>query len=216
MIRPRDILLVPLTVIVSGVCLVWGGYATYVAVRNWSPTELTCAEFVAHRPDARWVRLTACEPDFERMAVETVQRNHVSTNEVSAVYVPLYARDTDKHGRAALVLAGDDAEMRALGDRYAASTAFDVVARELDGPIEGLAHSVLSMSATRRQDLRDLHLGLADDFVVIERGARPRPLWLALGVLAVGIAGAARLQRRRVRARRNRPAPLPPATVVAG
>jgi hypothetical protein len=215
-IRPRDFFLVPLTVAVTGTCLIWGGYATFVAIRNWSPTEVTCAEFAAHRPDARWLRLTECEPDFVRMGVETMKRSTLSSPQVTAVYIPLYARDTDKRGRAPLVVSGDDRDMLALGGAEPSRAAFEVVAKQLDGPIEGLAMSVLSMSSTQRQDLRDLHLALADDFVVIDRDARPRPLWLGLGVLAIGIAGAARIRSRQVRARRDRPAPLARATVVAG
>ena len=212
-IRPRDFL-VPLTLGVTGVCLAWGGYATYVSLRNWSPTEVTCAELADHRTNARWLRLTECEPDFDRMGLETLRRAKSDVEDVTMVFVPMHVRGG--HGRASVVVAGDDPDMLALGDRASPQATIDRVAAQFDGLIEGLSMSVLSMSPSSRQELHDLHLGLADDFIVLDRGARPRPLWLGLGVLGIGGAGVALIRRRRARSRRNRPSPLARATVVAG
>jgi hypothetical protein len=131
------------------------------------------------------------------------------------VYIPLAARgEHTGEDRAKLVLRVDHGPILRLGSRFASDRDADAAAEALAQPLEGLVERSLDRSERDREKLRGLGLYLADDFVVIDYGARPRPLWLALGSLGVGLAAFALLVRKW--RRRRRPVELAKAKLVAG
>jgi hypothetical protein len=71
----------------------WGGHNTYIALHNRSPVEISCADYLGRRPEAAWLRLTGCFPDFGHLAVESSTRTTSSgqSSTTTAVYVPLRA-----------------------------------------------------------------------------------------------------------------------------
>ena len=59
--KPRDFIFVPLTLVVAGGGLFWGGRNTYRTLRIWSPEEISCADYLAHPPAKDWVRLRVAD-----------------------------------------------------------------------------------------------------------------------------------------------------------
>lgn len=82
-----------MTVIVACGGTLWGGQNTYVALHNRAPVEISCADYLRRRPDAAWLRLTGCFPDFEHLGIESSTRTTSSgkSSTTTAVYVPLRA-----------------------------------------------------------------------------------------------------------------------------
>jgi hypothetical protein len=211
-------LLIPLAVAVAAFGIGWGGRNTYRAVRNLSPHTMTCAEFLAHPPDFDWVRLEECAAVSSNIGIETFQPDNAPkglSKNADAVYIPLgVAGEHTGDERARLLLRVDHGPMLRLGARFASDKDADAAEDALAGPLEGLVERKLDRSERDREKLRGLGLFLADDFVVIDYGARPRPLWLALGSLGVGLGAFALLVRKW--RRRRRPVELAKAKLVAG
>ncbi len=113
----------------------------------------------------------------------------------TAVYVPL--RPVGAAPRAAtLILQSESARFLSLAERAPDQKIVDEVSAELDEPLEGVVELSVERSDRRRAQLRQLNLSVVEDFVTFDYGARPRPLWLALAVFAVGLGGLALVVRR--------------------
>ncbi|MDX2092774.1 MAG: hypothetical protein SFX73_33215 [Kofleriaceae bacterium] len=196
--RARDWLQIPALVVVAIGGLLFGGHTSYIALRNLTPTELTCAAYLADPSAVDWVHLRECEPGFEQIA--TVRRGPATTGRgaVTDVYIPLRPRG-EPHQPARLLLHVTDGPLLQLGG-YASPD----VAAELDRSlhrVDGLVERF--RSARYRDQIRDTGLSLDATFVVIAHGDRPTPLWLALGVTACGLGAAGLLVRRYLRYRRQ-------------
>ena len=214
-LRARDLVLIPLLVVVTVAGMVWGGRNTYVSLLNRAPVELTCAEYLAARPAARWLVLRDCEADLDHIGVEgrTSTADSTALMTATAVYIPLRPAGASRAVPATLVLHADEGLLLQLGDRYPSPEDVDKAAAALALPLEGIVELALDRSERRKAKLRQLELRVADEFVTFDHGARPRPLWLALGALAVGLGGLARLIVRVRRWLRRGPPALPQATV---
>jgi hypothetical protein len=174
---------------IAGLGLWWGGPNLYTALRERDPLEITCARYLEDRPDNRYLKLTECEPDLDNMAIEEGKNK-----EVKAVYIPMRAKGTTV-GKTQIVLKRSDDAMTSLADSLDGpvgpneAVAKKVLA-ELEGPNEGLVQFGLALSDEDTKQLKDLNLGLAEDFIIMEHGKAPRLLLGALafgaGLLAVG------------------------------
>jgi hypothetical protein len=49
----------------------WGKHNTYVSLRNRSPVEISCADYLRSRPDAQWLRLTHSNKSREVQGTKT-------------------------------------------------------------------------------------------------------------------------------------------------
>lgn len=216
MARSRDFLVIPLTLAVTVFGLLWGGRNAYVSIRNHSPLELTCADMIENPPDAEWVRLRDCEPDFEHMGVETKGRKGSDFVDVTSVFIPLHAAGASWTRQNKLVVVISDGPLLELGRKRIPDeeATYAYATEQLTQPIEGMIELSVDRSHRERTELRGLGMRLAEDFSIIDRHARPRPLWLSLGVLAIGVVGLSLIGRRLRRWLRNGPEPLAKATVV--
>lgn len=217
--RGRDWLLVPLLVVVASIGTGWGGRATVRTLRNWAPRTMSCADFLARPPSVDWVRLEGCVPALDHIAVETFERRSADQRETShadvqAVYVPLGVAGGQPVDSHALVLRVDQGPILRLASRFPSERDASAVDEVFARPLEGLVERSLDRSERDRTKLRGLGLRLADDFLVVDHGARPRPLWLGLASLTVGL-GALWLLVRAWR-RRERSVALARARVVTG
>ena len=189
----------------------WGGRNSYISLRNRAPVELTCAEFFEHRPDADWLRLTDCDVDLDHLDVEVVTRRNAAPT-ATTIYIPLRP-SAEPLRKAALLLASSQDNLLRLGEipkEYRRNAA-----HALTGPIEGILELPSDRRADDREMLQHLHLDLSPDFAVLDYDARPRPLWIALGVLAVGLGGLSLLVFWFRQHRRNRPQGLARAVIKA-
>ena len=169
-------------VVVTGLALWWGGTNFLTAIREREPLEITCADYLKNKPDNRYLKLTQCEGDLDNMAIEEGK-----SKDVKAVYIPLRAKGTTV-GKTQIVLKRTDKEMTSLvsaldtlgpGDEAKATK----ILAEFEAPNEGLVQFGLDLSDKDKNQLKALNLGLADDFIIMERGKSPR---LLLGGLALG------------------------------
>jgi hypothetical protein len=200
----RDWLLVPLYVVVAGAGLFWGGRNTLRTLHNLSPVELDCAEFVAHPPDADWVRLDRCELDLSHVSTPThAPRPRTSPpTRVEALADEALDDEADFRARPAgttrpytLVISADHGVLLDYGSQPANRRAPERMRAWLaQEPIEGLVEHGIDRNAADRRDLRDA-LFLPAQFAIIDWQARPRPLWLALPALGLGLAAFAMLAR---------------------
>jgi hypothetical protein len=212
--RPRDFIFVPLTLAVAGGGLFWGGRNTYRTLHDWSPEELSCADYLAHPPSKDWVRLTGCVPDSDQLGIETLDHDNgrgLRSTEQTGVYVPLRPAGAEP-GRVKLVLFADHGKLLWIADKLATDAQVQEAADVFAHPLEGMRQDSLDMSHRDREDLVTLHMHLADDFAVIALDARPRPLWLSGGVLGLGVGACGLLARRR--RRRRKPVELAKATLL--
>jgi hypothetical protein len=167
---------------VAGLGLWWGGQNLYTGLRERDPLEITCAAYLKDRPDNRFLELTECEPDLENMAIEEGK-----SKEIKAVYIPLRAKGTTV-GSTQIVLKRTDDTMTVFAGALdnAAGPGEGLVKKvvaELEGPNQGLVQFGLDLSDKDMTQLKNLNLGLADDFIIMEHGKSPR---LLLGALAFG------------------------------
>jgi hypothetical protein len=174
---------------VAGLGLWWGGQNLYTGLREREPLEITCAAYLKDRPDNRFLKLTECEPDLDNMAIEEGKNK-----EIKAVYIPMRAKGTTV-GKTQIVLKRTDDDMTVLVDRLDGPNGPDEklaqkVLTELEGPNQGLVQFGLDLSDKDMTQLKNLNLGLADDFIIMEHGKAPRLLLGALafaaGLLALG------------------------------
>jgi hypothetical protein len=168
---------------VAGLGLWWGGQNLYTGLREREPLEITCASYLKDRPDNRFLKLTECVPDLENMAIEEGKHK-----EVKAVYIPMRAKGTTV-GKTQIVLKRDDDTMTSLADSLDGPVGpNEAVAKkvlsELEGPNQGLVQFGLDLSDKDMTQLKNLNLGLAEDFIIMEQGKAPR---LVLGALAFGV-----------------------------
>lgn len=161
------------------------------ALKERDPLEITCADYLASRPTARWLRLTHCTADVDHLAVEqewseTAGVERLGSRDVSAVYIPL--RPEGMRGPPQIVVKRQDADILALvthDPRSPAGAEFAHRVNEtLTEPTQGLVHFGLELSAKEQAQLARLDLGLASDFVIVDRGSRPL---FGFGLLTVGV-----------------------------
>jgi hypothetical protein len=204
--------------VIAAVGIAWGSLSIYRAVRNPAPQTMSCADFLAHPPDIEWVRLEGCAVASEHIGIESMRRENEPRNvpvlSASAVYIPLDVAGHRRGDHVSLLLHVDHGPIRRLGSSYANELDAKAAQKVLDQPLEGLVERSIDRSEKDRAELRGLGLNLAEDFVVLDYEARPRPLWLGIGVLGVGLGALAFLVRKW--RRRKRPVVLARAKVVAG
>lgn len=175
-------------IVLVGVALWWGGQNFITGVREREPLEITCADYLKHRPDNRYLRLTQCEPDLDNFAYKQSKKG-----DIDQVYVPLRAKG-GSGGKTQIVLLRSDDTITMLASKANRDTLDDAllakVQKELEGSNEGLVQFGLDLSDKAMDELKKLNLGLADDFVILEHGKSPRLLLGGL-VLAAGLLGLA-------------------------
>ena len=181
---------------VAALALWWGGTNVAVAVREREPLVIPCADYLAQRPDAHWIRLTGCAPDLDNLAIEVRSETRagtrvLGTDDVTSVYVPLRPAGVTKGG-AHLVVRRADPDVIYLVTHHPDDASYAAVVDRLrdsfGAPVEGLVEPAAA-AASDRSGVLDV-LNLASDAAVVEQGARPT-LVFALVVCLVGLGAAA-------------------------
>ena len=201
-----------LLLIVAGACLWWGTQNTYVALRDRKQLEITCADYIKKRPEARWLKLTHCEYDFDHLAYEAMKGG-----KITKVYLPLRPEGEESGQPTRIVVVRDDEEMLSTTealehDDAVVKNAEDRVMESLQKPAEGLVQFGLDLNDKDKKDLANLGLGLDKDFVLVDYGEKPK-LQKGLIVLMIGLGAVGLfvfLLLRRFRKSKAPPAPPRP------
>ncbi|HEY4178960.1 MAG TPA: hypothetical protein VGM90_19065 [Kofleriaceae bacterium] len=214
----RNFFLVPLMTGVAIAGTIWGAKMSYRALLNRAPTQLSCADFLANRDGPDWVSLEQCEPADEGIGTESEELDELGESgahkrRTTAVYIPLRAKGTNG-GKTKAVLLAERQPFLSVANAEAPEAELVAFEAEMKRPLVGLVERRLDRSETNRDMIRGLGLHLADDFVVVDLDATPRPLWFAFGVLAAGLAGASWLVRWW--RRREPPKTIPRAVLRSG
>jgi len=221
-----------------GVCCLWLGVpGVYVWATNPRPLRMTCADYLAQRPAARWVTLTHCDVNYFFAACLT----QASPEQVQGYYAPVHpsgATPEDPGAAVALVVKVADPEIVGLlgkllpalaaggeaSDEVVLNHAEKLFRRSME--IQGLVLAGRDDQPAVRAALSDPqnHWRPAPGFILLDAGRAPGPLpglaWLLGAVVAFLMMGF--LIRDGLR--RGRPAPTrgvetaatPPAQAANG
>lgn len=171
--------------------LLWGGgQGVYVGMKNRAPVEITVAEFIRAHPDAEWVTLkdarlnlleSAHRERLGKIAEIYIPVRPVGESEEAPVRILLETKNPETIAALEKIKQAGDSEEEAL-DALAETADKLVVTRDISGLIQ---FGIDSDSKTRRK-LSELDMNLADNFVILEEGAKP-DLSMSVGLLVVGV-----------------------------
>jgi hypothetical protein len=193
----------------------FGVQKTYVAVRDGSQFQISCADYTTQRrPDASWLRLTDCEYDLDHYAVKY---DKDSSSKIERVYLPLRPVGIKTGPTVIVVERRDDDMLRVIewaergGGHDPPQPAFSRIQAQLDRPTDGVVLDGIDLDSHVKDELAKLDLELASDFVIIDNGAKPSLLagiiMLVIGVLVAG--GCTFLFLRELRIQRDAPPARP-------
>ena len=154
-------------ILLFGLATAWGAQSVYLGIRDREPVEISCADYIAHPPAGRWIKLVDCDPDFTR----TLER--LDDGELDAVWVPLRPRGVTT-GPARLVVETDGEQLPATTRSVQGMMRVGL----LDAPSDDFRATLArDVNATR-------------DAAILSLGDEPH---LGLGLLALlgGLAGLA-------------------------
>lgn len=157
-----------ITILLLGLATVWGAQNVYLGLRDRDPVAITCADYLAHPPGGKWLKLTECDPDFGR--VDVVRDRDGAVNDVYAPVRP--------HGAGAgpaRIVFQYDGEPSAEHRRATAAQGM-------------LRIGWLDEASDEARARMARDLGLAPDFVILELGTEPH-IWFGLAALIVGLGG---------------------------
>jgi len=194
----------------------FGVHMTYVALHDGTQLEISCADYVAKKPDAKWLRLTGCQYDLDHYAFKLKSD---SSSEIGRVYLSLRPVGVTTGPTQILVERRDDDMLRVIewaergGGRAPPQPAFSHIQAQLDRPIQGLVKFGIDLERREKNDLDKLDLDLARDFVIVDDGARPH-LIVGIILIVVGISLAGVCVFLFVREMRRQQAAPPPRPVL--
>src|SRR3954468_19597501 len=139
-------------VVLVGMALWWGGTNFITGVRERQPLEITCADYLKHRPDNKYLRLTQCVGDLDNLAYKEEEKG----TDIAEVYVPLRAKGVEG-GKAAIVVVRKDDEIKMFVSQANHSTLDNKliakVEKEFEDANEGLVQFGLDMSDKAKSEL---------------------------------------------------------------
>lgn len=180
--------------LVSIPLLAHGAEGLYHAFRSRTQAHVTCEQFRRERPASAWLRLTGCEIDYVRAGYREAR------GRVTELFFPLRRAGASPAEPSPLVLATRDPALLAIIEReFSGAAQRDqeaflvmmlqvVTAMGASRDLDGVARSGLQMLRTRGT-LSVLQAPLADDFVVVDFGARPRPAFFPAIEAILGALG---------------------------
>jgi hypothetical protein len=221
-----------------GLCCLWLGVpGVYVWATNPRPQQMTCADYLARRPPARWVRLTHCDASYFLAACLT----QAGTEQVQGYYAPVRPSDAtpeDPNADVALVVKAADPEITGLLDKLLPALpdpegAGEEVVLDHAEKLFGKSTEVQGLVLAGRDDQPAVRAALsgpqnpwrpAPDFILLDAGRAPRLLpglaWLLGAAVAFAMMGFLvwdRLRRGRpAQARRASGAATPPTDAEHG
>lgn len=151
-----------------------------VVVRNPSPTEMTCAQYIEEQPSAEWLRLQDCYPLMD----EIVYMTGKYSNSVSDVYVPYGPAGG---GKIAVVVQTNDELWIALAEMEESPSERELNFAAQPTTIEGM----LDYQSSEDDELEEIRELIGRNEVPLLKQGESPSWWLAMYqfglVLACGI-----------------------------
>lgn len=181
-------------------CFVAGSQAVYTGIRNRSPLEITCADYLAQKPAAGWLRLKGCALD---LADATFFKDKDS-NRIKTAFIPIRPVGASDSTPLQLLLQTQGSayldvlhKIEAVGSDEARMTEFmtanvDKVFPEKD--VEGLIAWGIDVEEKQLAEIRRLNESLHPEFKIIMDGSAPS-LGFGLLLFAIGFVAGAILWR---------------------
>jgi hypothetical protein len=171
----------PLVIGAFAVAALFGGvYIGLQGLRDDHQVVLSCADYEKHRPDSHWLKLTDCEYDVDHYAVYGDKSGGDEITNITKVYLPV--KSTAKaNGKSPIVVVRNDRDTLEVFEAFQrghdpSQAAIDRLRAKLDRPIEGIVASHIDSDNLSKADLKNLDLGIADDFVMLDEGSTPHLL----------------------------------------
>lgn len=177
-------------------CFVAGGQAVYTGIRNRSPLEVSCADYLAQKPAGEWLRLKGCALD---LADATFFKDKDS-DRIKTAFIPIRPVGASDSAPLELLLQTQGSayldvlnKIQAVGNDEARLTEYmtanaDKVFPEKD--VEGLIAWGIDVEEKQLDEIRRLNKSLKPDFKILMDGAAPS---LGFGLLMIAggfVAGA--------------------------
>lgn len=157
--------------------LLWGGgQGLYTALTNRTPSEITVADYIAQKSDAKWLRLTEGKM---RLASLSYSGGRVS-DQIKEVFIPLVPAEGESP-QVHVLIASKKPEVLAYGTKLRdASNPADAIRLLLSpegisprDPVEGIVRFGIDLKDDEVKKLRELSPELAPDFVILTHDDRP-------------------------------------------
>lgn len=173
--------------------IVGGGQQLFVAVTNWSPTEMTCAAYAQQRPSGKWVDLHDCELHVEEASYSSL----FGVGDPSELFIPAFPVGAGDDAKALVVLRTSDRGLLDLSTELAHLDKADETAQltwlashlsDLH-PVRDVAGTVqfgIDLTAKEHDQVKALGDSLDPGFVIVKDGDEPH-LAGALVMLALGV-----------------------------
>ncbi|MGJ8696145.1 MAG: hypothetical protein ACSHYF_07490 [Verrucomicrobiaceae bacterium] len=177
---------------IAVIALIWGGgQSLYTSITNTKASTFTIQEYIADKPDAKWLELTDCHLDLTEAAYSSGRFD----TSIDEVFIPVTTTDGGNGGQPVhILLATKDKETIALLEKMAAveseEDAFKLLIENADQffpkkDVSGLVRFGLDMKDKEVRKLRNLNPNLTKDFVMIDDGAKPN--WAGAFLLPAGL-----------------------------
>lgn len=178
------------------IALLWGGgQGVYTAATNRQPTSYDFETYLSDRPQDKWLTLSDTQLDLTQATYS--QTRFIGT--VREAYIPVFSATDEGRDSIDVVIQTKDKTMiqtiQAIEEAFSQNNkaSLDYIAKNQDkifpeDDISGLVMYGIEVDDDTRIELNDLYGDvLADDFVFIEEGARPKFL-VSGAFFTVGIA----------------------------
>ncbi len=189
-------------VLIISIGLIWGGgQGVYTSIKNSSPTELSCAEYLEQKPNAEWLHLKKC-------SLNVLNASHEEKyGSILHLYIPLSPVLSEAEGEEGekknekkppvqiLLKTKDEGFMntyKQLSKLKDASAQIQFLVKNRkklfpEQDVEGLLAFGINEKSSSREKLRELNENLAEDFVIIEHHDRPTGILASLVMLLAGL-----------------------------
>ncbi|HEX6972806.1 MAG TPA: hypothetical protein VF147_00310 [Vicinamibacterales bacterium] len=160
--------------------LALGAEGLYNGARGRRQATMTCEEFVRSRPKDLWLRLTACDLDYESPGYREVNGH------IAEVFFPVRAAGQARNTAAPLLASTTDPDALAIvqgtlaSGTQASQEAVTVMMLRLvtylraSREVEGLARAGVVETLQTRRSLQSFPVPLDPNYVVIDLHARPK------------------------------------------
>jgi len=166
-----------------------GSLAAYTFLTNREPVTIPLAKYQKQKPPAKWLHLTDCELDL----FGARHFNYIESDHAPEMLIPLRTPGATNAPVYALLSIRDDKlqlqiEALSLAEAVGAldePAGTNVTRRTAPRDVRGLVRFGIELSTENRAELLSLHPGLAEDFVILDEGAKPS--WLLALMLPAGL-----------------------------